>query len=169
MMSNRPGLNAFACSALSGPDHQVTSADTIPAMAAAASSSQPALTASQRRLVTLCVHAYWLVPVSNSCASSGAPARMPSTAGTPSVMITRNPIAWLPRNSVLDDRLPQLRDAVHAPSAECHWEAACTPVTTTRAANAAISAAVIAAAARYCRQTTQLIAITRPCGGPRRR
>jgi hypothetical protein len=58
MMSNRPGLNASACSALSGPDHQVTSPDTIPPMAAAASSSQPALTASQRRLVTLCVQAY---------------------------------------------------------------------------------------------------------------
>jgi hypothetical protein len=78
-------------------------------------------------------------------------------------------MAWLPRNSVLDDRLPQVRDAVHTASAECHWEAACTPVTTIRAANAATSAAVIAAAARYCRQTTQLIAITRPCGGPRRR
>jgi hypothetical protein len=55
--SNRLASKASAVSALDGPDHQVTRAETAPARMAAASSSHPALTASQRRLVMLCVQA----------------------------------------------------------------------------------------------------------------
>jgi len=54
MMSNRPGSNESACKALSGPDHQVTRAETAPPKAAAPRSSQPTLTASHRLRVTLC-------------------------------------------------------------------------------------------------------------------
>ena len=81
-VSNWPGWNAFACSALFGPDHQVVRAAIAPPQAAAASSSQPALTVSQRVRVTLCAHAKSLVRDSSSCATSGAPHSMPSTAGT---------------------------------------------------------------------------------------
>src|SRR5215467_7340559 len=156
MMSKRPVLNAFPCSALFGPDHHVTRPETVPPTAAAASSSQPALTASQRRRVIVCVHANWLVPVSNSWATNGAPHRMPSTSGTPSVMMTRNPTAWLPRNSVLD-RLSQLRNAAHVTRAECHCPAVCNPVTTISAANAASNPMAASACARYWRKTSELI------------
>ena len=81
-VSKWPGSNALAKRALSGPDHQVVRAVTVPLQAAAASSSQPALTVSQRIRVTLCVHAKSLVRASSSCATSGAPHSMPSTTGT---------------------------------------------------------------------------------------
>ena len=81
-VSKWPGSNALANCALSGPDHQVVRAVIAPPQAAAASSSQPALTVSQRVRVTLCVHAKSLVRVSSSCATSGAPHSMPSTTGT---------------------------------------------------------------------------------------
>src|SRR5258708_4289858 len=113
VMSNRPGLKASSCRALSGPEHQVTRAETAPAQAAAASSIQPGLTVSQCLRVMVCIQANWLVPVSSSCATSGAPQKTPSRAGTPRVMMTRKPTAWLPRNSVLA-RLPHRRAAGHA-------------------------------------------------------
>jgi len=81
-VSNWPGANASACSALPGPDHQVVSAAIAAPQAAAASSSQPALTVSHRVRVTLCVHAKSMVRDSISCATSGAPHSMPSTTGT---------------------------------------------------------------------------------------
>src|ERR1022692_524999 len=75
--SNLLTWKASAVSALDGPDHQVTRAETAPARTAAASSSQLVLTASQRRLVMLWVQANWCVPVSSSLATAGAPP-MPS-------------------------------------------------------------------------------------------
>src|SRR6202020_417296 len=85
-VSNWPGVNAVADSALIGPDHQVVSAETAPPQATAASSSQPALAASQRVLVTLWVHTKSLVRASSSDATSGAPHSMPITTGTTSAM-----------------------------------------------------------------------------------
>ena len=117
--SNRLELNASPSSALFGPSHQVTSAETTPPVTAPASSTQPALTASQRRRVIPCVQAKTRAEVSASYATSGAPSSIPSTAGTPRVMTTRKPTAWLPRDSV-PDKLPHVRDAPHAASAECH-------------------------------------------------
>ena len=65
-----------------GPDHQVTIAETAPAKTAAASSGHPARTASQCRLVMLCVQANWFVAVSNSLATVGAPQSNPGSTGT---------------------------------------------------------------------------------------
>ncbi len=63
-------------------------AETAPARTAAASSSHPVLTASQRRLVMLCVQANWFVPVSSSCATVGAPQNSPGSSGTAAVATT---------------------------------------------------------------------------------
>jgi hypothetical protein len=63
MMSNRLGLNASRCRALSGPDHQVTRPEMAPPQTAAAASAQPVLTASQRLRVTDCTQANQVVPL----------------------------------------------------------------------------------------------------------
>ena len=76
------GLEVLAVGAFTGLDHQVTRAETTPPQTAAASSTQPALTVSQRPRVMLCVQANWLVPVSSSGATSGAPQNTPSRHGT---------------------------------------------------------------------------------------
>src|SRR5208282_578566 len=134
-----------AVSALSGPDHQVTIAETAPARAAAASSSHPALTASQRRLVMLCVQANWLVPVSSSCAAIGAPQNSPGSTGTAAVATTIAATTGLAR-----DKAPQPLSFTQ----ECQADAACSPVSTSRTASAAKSAAASAPWCRYCRQVT---------------
>jgi len=59
----------------------------------------------------------------------------PTRTGAPSVMMTRKPISRLPRNK--PPWLLQLCAAVHATSTECHWEAICRPVISSRTANAA--------------------------------
>src|ERR1017187_5045404 len=116
-MSNLPGLNFQWLRAFCGPDHQVTKADTAPAQAAAASSTQPVLTVSQRLRVTLCIQANWLVPVSSSRATSGPPQNRPSRHGTAKVSVTRVDSSGLPRDSVAA-RLPQVLLAAHEARAE---------------------------------------------------
>src|SRR5580658_9563926 len=88
VMSNLLALKASAFSALDGPDHQVTTAETAPARTAALSSSHPVLTASQCRRVMLCVQANWFVPVSSSPATIGAPQNSPGSRGTAEVATT---------------------------------------------------------------------------------
>ena len=87
----------------------------------------------------LCIQANWLVPVSSSAATSGPPQNSPASTGVPTVRMTRKPTARLPRNS--PPWLPQLWVAVHAMSADCHCEAICRPVTSSRTANTASTAA----------------------------
>src|SRR5580693_8812463 len=101
VMSNLLTWKASAVSAVYGPDHQVTRAETAPARTAAASSSHPVLTASQRRLVTLWVQANWFVPVSSSCATIGAPQNSPGSSGTADVATTS-----VVRSGPLSDGLP---------------------------------------------------------------
>src|ERR1700722_1478327 len=105
-VSNWPGVNAVADSALIGPDHQVKSVETAPPQTTAASSSQPALTASQRVRVTLCVHAKSLVRASSSDATSGAPHSMPSTTGTTSVKYGKSLIKPLTRGGACSRHPP---------------------------------------------------------------
>src|ERR1700691_937760 len=112
-MSNLVAPKAPAVSALSGPDHQVTRAETAPARTAAPSSSHPALTASQRRLVMLCVQANWFVPVSSSLATAGAPQNSPGSSGTADVATTRNPIVGLPRERFEPTRVAQEPSFAH--------------------------------------------------------
>jgi len=78
---------------LFGPSHQVTRAVITPPQTTAASSIQPTLTASQRLRVTLCIQAKWVVPTSDSAATSGAPQNRPTSTGAPSVEMTRKPTA----------------------------------------------------------------------------
>ena len=49
--------------------------------------------ANQRLRVMLCIHAKWVVPASDSAATSGAPQNSPTSTGAPSVMMTRKPTA----------------------------------------------------------------------------
>src|SRR5580692_6457069 len=107
VMSNRLTWKAPAVSALYGPDHQVTIAETAPARTPAASSSHPARTASQRRLVTLCVQANWFVPVSSSLATVGAPQSRPGSTGTADVATTSIAMIGLPRERFEPTRLAQ--------------------------------------------------------------
>ena len=64
-----------------GLDHQVTMRLSSPAAAMLARPTTPSLTASQRVRVTLWVHARRKVPVSSSRATSGAPQKIPMSAG----------------------------------------------------------------------------------------
>src|ERR1700730_270989 len=160
VMSNLLVLKASAFSAWSGPIHQVTRAETAPARTAAASSSHPVLTASQCRLVTLWVQANWLVPVSSSCATIGAPQNIPASSGTADVAATSVVKAVL-----LRDRLPQLLCFMHPARAECHTCAACSPVISSTTVSAASSAAASAPWLRYCRQVTQVIGLLPPLTG----
>ncbi len=137
--SNLLASKALAYSALSGPDHQVTRAETAPARTAAASSSHPVLTTSQRRLVMLCVQANWFVPVSSSCATIGAPQNSPGSSGTADV-----PTTSVVRIGLLRDRLPQLLCFMHPASSECHICATCSPVISSTTASAANSPAASA-------------------------
>src|ERR1700733_9949362 len=143
--SNLLTWNASAVSALSGPDHQVTTAETAPASTAAPPSSHPALTAIQRRLVTLCVQANWFVPVSSSLATIGAPQNSPGSTGTADVATTRNPIVGLPRERFEPTRVAQEPSFAHCARSECHTDAACSPVSSSTTASAASSAAANAA------------------------
>src|SRR6202453_517150 len=108
VMSNRLTWKASAVSALSGPDHQVTTAETAPASTAAPSSSHPVLTASQRSLVMLCVQANWCVPVSSSCATIGAPQNSPGSSGTADVATTSVTKAEVLRERCEPTRLAQV-------------------------------------------------------------
>src|ERR1700730_1577098 len=137
VVSNLLTLKASAVSAWSGPIHQVTRADTAPARMAAASSSHPALTASQRGLVMLCVQANWFVPVSSSCATAGAPQNSPGSSGTADVATTRNTTAGPLRESPEPARLPQEPCFAHPARAECHTCAACSPVNNSTTASGA--------------------------------
>src|ERR1700733_3907596 len=125
--SNLLTWNASAVSALSGPDHQVTTAETAPASTAAPTSSHPALTASQRRLVTLCVQANWFVPVSSSLATVGAPQSNPGSTGTADVATTSIAMIELPRGRSEPTRLAQEWSVAQWVRAECHTAAACRP------------------------------------------
>ena len=116
-MSNWPASKFCCLRAFSGPDHQVTRAATAPPQAAAASSIQPALTASQCLRVTLCIQANWLVPVSSSRATSGPPQNTPSRHGTTKVSVTRSNSTGVPSDSEFA-RLPQLLLAAHEARAE---------------------------------------------------
>jgi hypothetical protein len=107
VMSKRLAWKASAVSALYGPDHQVTTAETAPAKAAAASSSHPVLTASQRRLVMLWVQANWFVPVSSSLATIGAPQNSPGSSGTADVATTIVATVGLPRERFEPARLAE--------------------------------------------------------------
>src|SRR5580700_5007658 len=107
VMSNRLIWKASAVSALNGPDHQVTIAETAPARTPAPSSSHPARTASQRRLVMLCVQANWFVPVSSSLATAGAPQSNPGRTGTADVAMTSVVMIGLPRERFEPARLAQ--------------------------------------------------------------
>ena len=64
-----------------GLNHQVRMRLSSPATAMLARPTTPSLTASQRVRVTLWVQASRKVPVSSSRATSGAPQKMPSSAG----------------------------------------------------------------------------------------
>src|ERR1017187_5475791 len=163
-MSNLPGLNFQWLRAFCGPDHQVTKADTAPAQATAASSTQPVLTVSQRLRVTLCIQANWLVPVSSSLATSGAPQNSPSRAGTARVSVTRTRSGASPRDSV-PARLPQVLVAAHEARAEWYCDAICRPVISSSTANAARAAAPKYAWLRCWRQTSQVIARLPPWSG----
>ena len=140
VMSNRLASKASKVSALSGPDHQVTRAETAPARTAAASSSQAARTASQRRRVMLCVQANWFVPVSSSCATIGAPQNSPGSSGTADVATTS-----VVKTGPLSDGLPHPWSVLHPASAACHTCAACKPEISSTTASAASSAAASAA------------------------
>src|ERR1700722_20107550 len=147
-------MNAVADSALIGPAHQVVSAETAPPQATAASSSQPALAASQRVLVTLCVHAKSLVRPSSSDATSGAPHSMPSTTGTTSAMYGKS----------LSKPFTRLGCCCRQPAfpaqltrTECQRDAIWKPSASTTAASAASSTDATAAWARYWRQTSQVM------------
>src|ERR1700740_1109286 len=164
--SNRLTWKASAVIALYGPDHQVTMAETAPARTAAASSSHPARTASQRRLVMLCVQANWLVPVSISVATVGAPQSRPGSAGTAAVARTSVAMIGLPRERFEPARLAQELLVAQWARAECHTAAACRPVISSTTASAASSAAANAAWYRYCCQVTQVIGpLLPPTGG----
>src|SRR5580658_1823163 len=152
--SNLLASKPSAVYALYGPDHQVTMAETAPARTAAASSSQPALTASQRRLVMLCVQANWFVPVSSSLATSGAPQNRPGSSGTADVAVTSVVKTGLLRERF---RLPHELSGAHLARAECHTHAACSPLISSATASAASSATASALWKRYCRQVTQVI------------
>ena len=141
VMSKRLTWKASAFSALSGPDHQVTMAETAPARTAAASSSHPALTASQRRLVMLCVQANWCVPDSSSLATIGAPQNSPGSSGTADVATTSVRNEGLPRERPDPARLAQVPFLAHPVRAECHTWAACRPVASSTTASTASSAA----------------------------
>src|SRR5580692_1455079 len=145
-VSNWPGVNAVADSALIGPDHQVASADTAPPQATAASSSQPALTASQRVRVTVCVHAKSLVRASSSDATSGAPHSMPSTTGTTSVKYGKSLIRPLTRVGACSRHPPFPAQLTRT---ECQRDAIWKP--------SASSTEAIAAWARYWRQTNHVM------------
>src|SRR5262245_6657293 len=106
-ISNWEGSKFCWLSEFSGPDHHVTRAETAPAQTAAASRAQPTLTVSQRLRETLCIHANWLVPVSNSLATSGPPQNTPTRHGTTTVSVISRVITGEPRISVLA-RLLQL-------------------------------------------------------------
>ena len=120
-MSNWLGWKFWCLSAFTGLDHQVTRAETAPPQAAAASRAQPILTASQRRRVMLCIQASWLVPVSNSRATSGPPQNTPSRHGTTTVSETRMNMTGEPRVRVLA-RLPQVWLAAHKADADWYCE-----------------------------------------------
>src|SRR5580658_1839507 len=137
VMSNRLAWKASALSALSGPDHQVTTAETAPARAAAASSSHPVMTASQRHLVMLWVQANWFVPVSSSLATIGAPQNSPGSSGTADVATTSVVKTGLLRERF---RLPHEVSFAHAARAECHTPAACSPLISSATPTAASSA-----------------------------
>src|SRR3984957_17069204 len=136
-VSNWPGMNAVADSALIGPDHQVVSAETAPPQTTAASSSQPALPASQRVLVTLCVQAKSLVRASSSDATSGAPHSMPSTTGTTSATYGKSLSSPLTRVGACS-RHPLF--PAQATRTECQRDAIWKPSASTTAASAASSA-----------------------------
>ena len=110
-----------------------------PPQTAEASSSQPALTASQYRRVMLCIQANWMVPASSSPATSGAPQNSPKRTGAPRVAMTRKPTTWLPMNSPL----PRMQPWPAAQAAALAWSRAaiCRPVITITTANAASKAA----------------------------
>ena len=111
--------------------------------ATALSSNHPVLTASQCRLVMLCVQANWFVPVSSSCATSGAPQNSPGSSGKTVVATTSVMTEGLLRESVLP-RLAQEPFFAHAARAECHTQAACSPLISSTTASAANSAAASA-------------------------
>src|SRR4051812_26457347 len=94
------GWKALAYRALRGPYHQVVNAVTAPPHAAAASSSQPAFTSSQRVREMPCVQALARVPASASPATSGAPHKKPSSAGTRLLRRTKSRPSGLPRERV---------------------------------------------------------------------
>ena len=165
-MSNWPGWKFWWLRAFTGLDHQVTRAETAPPQAAAASSAQPTLTVSQRPRVMLCIQANWLVPVSNSRATSGPPQNTPSRHGTTTVSVTSKDTTGVPRISVFA-RLPQVWLAVHEVRADWYCDAICRPVTSSRTANAASAAAARYAWLRCWRQTSQVIDLLQPWSGAR--
>jgi hypothetical protein len=65
----------------SGPAHHVSRRLSTPAVTSAARATPASLTASQRVRVTDWFQASWWVPVSSSPAISGAPQKMPISAG----------------------------------------------------------------------------------------
>src|ERR1700733_73466 len=103
-------------------------AETAPARTAAANSSQQALTASQYRLVMLCVQANWFVPASSSLATIGAPQNSPGSSGTADVATTSVRNVGLLRERPDPPRLPQVPFFAHPDRAECQAWAACRPV-----------------------------------------
>src|ERR1700729_3411147 len=143
--SNLLTSKASAVSAFPGPDHQVTTAETTPAMTAAASSSHPVFAASQRRLLMLWVQANWFVPVSSSCATAGAPQNSPGSSGTADVATTSVATVELLRERFEPARLAQEPFLAHPARAECHTSAACSPVISSTTASTASSAAASAA------------------------
>src|SRR6202522_1295029 len=131
-------------------------AETAPARTAAANSSQQALTASQCRLVMLCVQANWFVPASSSCATIGAPQNSPGSSGTADVATTSVTKAEALRERFEPTRRAQGPFFAHPARAECHTCAACSPVGSSTTASTANSAAASAPWKRYWRQVTQV-------------
>ena len=152
----------MANAALRGPDHQVTRAAIAPPQTAAASSTQPTFTASQRVRVMLCAQAKSLVRASNSCATSGAPTSTPNRTGASMLRMAKSCPSTLPSEEPPSWRLAQVRLAVHPASRVCHCAAIWNPVTSSTVANTASTSAATAACTRYCRQVSQVIALLQP-------
>ena len=89
------GSKRFILMATTGASAQLTSQAATAATAITATPTSATLTASQRRRVTLCVHARRCVPLSNSRATIGAPQSIPSRAGIASSAGPRRPAAAL--------------------------------------------------------------------------
>jgi hypothetical protein len=93
-----------------GLAHQVTARLPSPAAVVAARAVRPSLTASQRVRVMLWFHTSRWVPASSSRAISGAPQKIPMSAGRTSTtaVTARNWIWWSVKNSWTKSEQPPL-------------------------------------------------------------